>query len=234
MSSDDICPSAADTAMRDPLPTLRRLRSQRGFTLLELMFVVVILSVLATIAVASYSGYIRQARMQEAVSFLGAIRIRQELYFQTYSQFVDTGSDTNDFYPTNIWPYPSCDPPAQWSLDCSTAATSSDPHVVGFCTLGVELMGDGSTLFQYLSFGWAPGDTADSDCSNKLCLITDTDRPWWVAISQGDQRCEATHSKSLAIMSSQLRDLVQFDVGEGTTVDDWGTLSVQDLSGGIN
>ena len=220
--------------MRDPLPGLRRLRSQRGFTLIELIFVVVILSVLATIAVASYGGYIRQARVQEAVSFLGAIRIRQELYFQSYSQYVDTGDNENDFYPDDIWPSGCGFITGQWALDCSTAGDpGADAHTVGFCSLGVELVGDGSTFFQYLSFGWAPGDTADSNCANRLCLVNDTDRPWWVAVARGDQRCEATESESLTIMSSQIRDLIQFDPAEGERSDDWDQIAVQDLSGGF-
>ena len=197
---------------------------------------------LSTIAVASYSGYIRQARMQEAIAFLGAIRIRQELYFQSYSQYVDTGDDstTPSFYPYPIWENSACDDVTQWSIDCSTAAApGANAQTVGFCTLGVELIGDARSYFQYLSFGWEPGDTADSNCSSKLCLVPDVDRPWWVAIAQGDQRCDyrdgGSPLKSLAIVSSQLRNVVQFDIGEGSADDDWGaaSLPVQDLDGGF-
>ena len=44
----------------------------RGFTLIELMFVVVIVMVLASVAVASYLGFMRQARIQEWGEILSA------------------------------------------------------------------------------------------------------------------------------------------------------------------
>lgn len=58
-----------------------------GMTLIEMMIVVVILSVLTTLAVTGYRKLIYQARNAEAYHFLGAIRAAQAVYYQTYGQY---------------------------------------------------------------------------------------------------------------------------------------------------
>jgi type IV pilus assembly protein PilE len=52
-----------------------------GFTLLELMIVVVIVGILAAIALPSYTAYITRSRIIEATSGLGDIRSQMEKYF---------------------------------------------------------------------------------------------------------------------------------------------------------
>lgn len=197
------------------------------------MFVVVIVMVLATVAVASYLGYIRQARMQESIAFLGTIRIRQETYFQTYSQYIDAATDENDFYPPDIWPRGCDDTIAQWRIACSGTPTGA---AAGWCALGVSPIDVGETLFQYMTVGWAPGDTISPCSGSGMCLIPDSTRPWWVAVAQGDQRCTLGHlrAKSLVVMSSQVRDVMVIDVNEGTSDDDWENITKQSLSGAIN
>ena len=48
----------------------------RGFTLIELMIVVGIIAILASIAIPSYSDYVRRSRITEAVSALSGMRVR--------------------------------------------------------------------------------------------------------------------------------------------------------------
>lgn len=69
---------------------LRKARSTRGMTLIEMMIVVVILSVLTTLAITGYRKLIYQARNAEAYHFLGAIRATQNAYYQTYGQYAGT------------------------------------------------------------------------------------------------------------------------------------------------
>lgn len=66
----------------------------RGFTLIELMIVVVIVGVLSVLAITGYRKYIYAARNTEAIQFLGACRTAQETYFQSFGQYA---GDSNNW-----------------------------------------------------------------------------------------------------------------------------------------
>ena len=53
-------------------------RSIAGFTLIELMAVVVVIAILATIALPAYTDYIRKSRRAEAITLLNRIAQEQE------------------------------------------------------------------------------------------------------------------------------------------------------------
>ncbi|MDO8903740.1 type IV pilin protein [Hydrogenophaga sp.] len=55
-----------------------KMRTQMGFTLIELMIVVAVISILAAIAVPSYSAYIQRSHRAEAKNFLLAVAQRLE------------------------------------------------------------------------------------------------------------------------------------------------------------
>lgn len=67
----------------------------RGFTLLEVMITVAIISILAAIAYPSYSDYLQRARLAEARSQLMDTRARLEQYYQDNRQY--TGADGTGF-----------------------------------------------------------------------------------------------------------------------------------------
>ena len=58
------------------------MRTQKGFTLIEVMIVVGIIAILSAIAIPSYNDYIRRGRITEATSGLGTMRLKMEQYFQ--------------------------------------------------------------------------------------------------------------------------------------------------------
>jgi prepilin-type N-terminal cleavage/methylation domain-containing protein len=77
----------ASTYVRSTSDRSRRSRRRSGFSLMELMIVVVITSVLAAIAIPTFSGYIQKSRTSEAVDFLGVIKLRQESYRSEFGQY---------------------------------------------------------------------------------------------------------------------------------------------------
>ncbi len=65
----------------------RDLKKVGGYTLIELMIVVVILGLLAAVSVAGYTRYIRSSHYAEAESAIVDILAKQESYFSTWGKF---------------------------------------------------------------------------------------------------------------------------------------------------
>ena len=61
---------------------------QLGFTLIEMMVVVAIMGILATIAMPNYTDYVKRARASEATSTLANLRVNMEQYFQDNRTYV--------------------------------------------------------------------------------------------------------------------------------------------------
>jgi type IV pilus assembly protein PilE len=57
-------------------------KSQSGFTLMELMIVVAIIGILASIAVPAYQDYIKKGKAAEATGNLADLRIKMEQCYQ--------------------------------------------------------------------------------------------------------------------------------------------------------
>jgi len=60
------------------------LKSQKGFTLIEVLVVVIIVAILAAIAVPVYMQYVEKAKSTEAQSAIQAIRSAYNIYMQQY------------------------------------------------------------------------------------------------------------------------------------------------------
>jgi prepilin-type N-terminal cleavage/methylation domain-containing protein len=63
-----------------------------GFSLVELMFAVAIVSILASLAIPAFSSYLNRSRAQEATDFLNVIRLRQESYRAEFGQYCNVSS----------------------------------------------------------------------------------------------------------------------------------------------
>jgi type IV pilus assembly protein PilE len=73
--------------MKSSLHTRRR---QRGVTLIELMIVVVIAAILASIAIPSYRSYVLRTHRTEARTALMALAAGQEKFYVQNNRYADT------------------------------------------------------------------------------------------------------------------------------------------------
>ncbi len=89
--------------------------TQQGFTLIELMIVVAIIGVLASIAVPSYQTYVKKAKFSEVVMATSAAKTGVELCFQNTTSItgctggsngvpsdIATATNTNNGYLTTL------------------------------------------------------------------------------------------------------------------------------------
>ncbi|HPB94590.1 MAG TPA: prepilin-type N-terminal cleavage/methylation domain-containing protein [Polyangiaceae bacterium] len=74
--------------------------NQRGFTLTELMAVVVIVGILATIGAVRYRRYVNSARSSEAVWMVNGIRAAQEAYRAETLTYLNVSEKLSEYYPT--------------------------------------------------------------------------------------------------------------------------------------
>lgn len=71
--------------------------AQRGFTLIELMVIIIIIGILAAIVVPSYQRYARNARLQNAQADLMQVQNMMEKFYAQNASF-----HPNNAYPTAI------------------------------------------------------------------------------------------------------------------------------------
>lgn len=65
-----------------------------GFTLIEVMIVVAIVAILASVALPSYQSYIRRGQLQEGFSQMSGFQFKMEQHYQDNRSYKDTGADT--------------------------------------------------------------------------------------------------------------------------------------------
>jgi len=70
-------------------------KKKAGFTLIELMIVIIIVGILAAIAVPIYSGFVKRARSSEAKATVGAIRTGELVYHAEHTAWIITTGSNN-------------------------------------------------------------------------------------------------------------------------------------------
>jgi prepilin-type N-terminal cleavage/methylation domain-containing protein len=154
-------------------PEMMQWKRRGGFTLTELMIVVAILGILATIAVIAYQRQIRRARLADVSSMFNEIAAKQELFESFNGVYVST----NAFCPG--------------SLDGGAHAV---PFNIAGCTGAANWQNLGinaprQTYFQYSFIAGTPGGTACSPPAGfpEACDSIQAGTHWWVAFARADQ-----------------------------------------------
>jgi len=80
----------------------RTSRLQSGFTLIEIMIVVIIIAILSAIAIPQYQQYIVRSKLTDAMNNLSAERVLMEQYYQDNRQYACpvAGDNTKPPAPT--------------------------------------------------------------------------------------------------------------------------------------
>lgn len=120
--------------------------NSRGFTLIEVMIVVVIIGILAAVAYPSYQKHMTQTRRSDAQSALLQIANQQERFFTECNYYATTLTGTR-----------ACGASAGNGVLAYPAATSPDGHYALTLVQGV-MLADGTTSASCST--WACGYTA--------------------------------------------------------------------------
>lgn len=116
----------------------------RGFTLIEVMVVVAIVAILASVAVPSYQSYLRRGQMQDAFSAMSNYQLRMEQSYQDNRHYrANTGTDCARAVPTTQYFTFTC---ASSSAQAYTlTATGNSGSLVNGYTYTINQAGDRRT-----------------------------------------------------------------------------------------
>jgi prepilin-type N-terminal cleavage/methylation domain-containing protein len=164
------------------VPSRSHRPSLRGFTLVEMMTVVVLVGILATLSVYGVRKYILSAKSGEAVSMMSNIKAAEEAFKDETFVYLDVSQTFADgnFYPFN----PATSPQGvkvQWGA-------SGTAQAANFKTLGVQP--DAPVAFAYAVVATGPGGTVPELPTNKKLsqfgLPTTPTRWQYIAVARAD------------------------------------------------
>lgn len=150
-------------------------QGQTGFTLVELMAVVAIIGVLATVGMVSYSRYQLAAQGGEAVAMIQNIRIAQEAHKTETLLYKSCGTDLSKTFPMEK---PN---DKKWGW-------GGDANGLGSCWKQLNVQTDGAVRFGYAVVAGGPGKVAPAGIKTKKPVsFNDAKGPWYVIQALGDR-----------------------------------------------
>ncbi|WP_242104483.1 MULTISPECIES: type IV pilin protein [unclassified Lysobacter] len=131
-------------------------RRARGFTLIELMVVVMVVAILAAIAIPSYLEQSRKGRRSEAMSAVGELQLRQERWRAENPSYADsTELATMGAIPT--LPYYTITASGESETAYTITATPTGKQTGDRC---------GNLVLSWTAGSGKPLWSGDADCNN--------------------------------------------------------------------
>lgn len=98
------------------------MKTQKGFSLIELMIVIAIIGTLAAIAMPNYTDYLMRGKVPDATSTLSNARVTMEQFFQDNRTYLAAGTT---FPTTNTCSGTDTTTSKYFDFSCTAAATTS-------------------------------------------------------------------------------------------------------------
>jgi type IV pilus assembly protein PilA len=157
----------------------------RGFTLIELMVVVVIVGILATLAVVGYRKLIQASHVSEATGMVQSIRVAQEGYHSETQQYANVSTALNAYYPAA----PVYQMVTAWGAPCTNCGA------VSWSALPVHV--DGPLMFGYATVAGLAGNAPPSSVTvNGTALVfpASPTTDWYIIAAEGDLDGDPTNN----------------------------------------
>jgi type IV pilus assembly protein PilA len=179
----------------EPRPMARK--AARGFTLIELAIVVVIVGILAVIAVVGYRKIINSGKTTEAQNVISAIRVAQQDFFAERGTYADIGTQ---FCPA-AQSCPACvgTTKSQWTSACGNGTTGTGTydnlavHIADPVLFGYRTRGGGN-------YGGDPNLSGTITWVNWGGMVAG--RPWFQIHAMGDVNADGAPYTEFATSSS--------------------------------
>lgn len=163
--------------MRDP---------RAGFTLIELMIVVVIIAILAAMGTIGFRRWIARARSTEAVSMLAEMNSKEQTYRMEFGTFLPLRADGNVTQPSPDEPaaafYPISPNAATFeSARSAVSVANSAAWPASWKAIGVSPR-DTSLYCTYMTNAGGAADGVPAAATYGTALVTGVAAPWFYGL----------------------------------------------------